>query len=331
MYETPADDENGDEQMAEVSNVFADRLALYRAGQLCEDERKKIRKLIQTLVECGKTYIVLAEMGYSEEQLKPWRNDVVDFRFYSETLDDQTPYLKLEDTGLVIHTKNANKTGYEQTRVCGVHTRLYDVLEVWRSFMSILQKNDNDPWLFCMTDNTKTWIHVSEKKGTKQEIGTAVWTKDAFQNWRASMYKRNGIVVPKGHTGCHAARHTCATNNAIQNAELPPNARREAEAELANAMGHSVQTHHAVYVSDAIVNEALGSTTTEPAISAEETNKKRWSPGTTTEAPADYEPIQEMAEVDVDSVAMVTRTIPPQGPAQKKRKRQSRWGPRPSA
>eukprot|EP01043_Picozoa_sp_COSAG02_P069434 COSAG02_NODE_11892_length_1634_cov_1.943322_2_plen_115_part_01 len=97
-------------------------------------------------------------------------------------------------------------------------------------------------------------------------------------------------------------------SDAIQNAEQPPNARREAEAELANAMGHSVQTHNGVYVSDEIVNEALGRTTTEPAISPEETNKvkKRWSPGTTTEAPADYEPIQEMAEVDVDSVAMVT-------------------------
>ena len=41
--------------------------------------------------------------------------------------------------------------------------------------------------------------------------------------------------------------------------------------------------------------------------------------------------LEEMAEVDVDSVAMVTYTIPPQGPAQKKRKRQSRWGPPPSA
>eukprot|EP01043_Picozoa_sp_COSAG02_P035395 COSAG02_NODE_2532_length_8593_cov_2.538969_9_plen_89_part_00 len=61
-------------------------------------------------------------------------------------------------------------------------------------------------------------------------------------------------------------------------------------------MGHSVETHNGIYVDNAIVNEALSR------------RKKRWSPGTTTEPPAYYEPIQEMAEVDVDSVAMVTHT-----------------------
>ena len=217
----------------------------YRAGRLSSTDTKQIRNWIHDLVESAKTYIVFASLGYTEEHLRPWRNDVANFRFNCDTRADDESYIDCTDSGVVMYTPCANKTGHEQQKVCeGTDTKLYRLLTIWRDVMAILQQDDMNPMLFCMTDKTKVWIDESEQKGAKKEIGS-VW--NGLSNWRKRLLDRYGIEVPKYHTGCNAARHTSATNDSGENAKLSPKRRREAEEAQAQERGHSAATAAQVY------------------------------------------------------------------------------------
>ena len=226
------------------SNCFERLMSDYRAGRLNSENKNDVWDMIQTLVEAGKIYIVFASLGYTEEHLRPWRNDIAKFRFKCDTLADDESYIDCTDSSVVMYTPHANKTGHEQEKVCeGTDTKLYRLLTIWRKVMAILQ-NDKDPMLFCMSDKTKVWIDESEQKGEKKEIGS-VW--NGLSNWRKRLLDRYGIEVPKYHTGCNAARHTSVTNDAAENVKLPPKRRRETEEAQARERGHSAATAAQVY------------------------------------------------------------------------------------
>lgn len=90
--------------------------------------------------------------------------------------------------------------------------------------------------------------------------------------------------------------------------------RRKAEEKQAAERGHSASTASNLYDTGMLGEE-----------------KERWTPGTTRKQPSDYEPIQEMSEVELDRVELVVSNTNSPIPAQEdkghKRKRKSRWGP----
>ena len=83
---------------------FEGVMSNYRTGRYRSADTKQIRNWIHELVESAKIYIVFASLGYTEEHLRPWRNDVANFRFKCDTLADDESYIDCTDTGVYMYT-----------------------------------------------------------------------------------------------------------------------------------------------------------------------------------------------------------------------------------
>ena len=217
------------------------------------DQRRFFRRVIRTIMESATEYLIIAFMYNAE--MRPLRNDLVNLRYWSEGLDtERYASIKVTDTECVIDIPKTTKKydSFRSENMAG--GQLHKFLQVFRPYAESVQENvistrDNcikSPYMLCSYDHTRTYIDESERTPNKCMIGTAPWR--GLVNFRPKMFRRAGIIVPKGHTGCIAARHSSTTNDAIANAKiLDPKEKHAAKMQQARERNHGASTAEVCY------------------------------------------------------------------------------------
>jgi hypothetical protein len=214
-------------------------------------ERKQTRSQIKELCEHAIDYLLLAFMY---EDMQPTRNELANIRFYSPGLPvDGVAHVSLADGACVLRIPKTKKMGRELT-IQLTDTPIHAFLSAWQPYAQALQEQYlethgdgliNSPFLVCAYDHTKCYYCVDEQKDSKTPVGKTPHT--GLANRRPRVFKEAGIVGPKGHVGCIAARHSRTTADAAANAGLPPKERVATQKRQARERDHSAATAAAVY------------------------------------------------------------------------------------